>query len=386
MASPLLETLTPEIQAQIMRNIDSVQTLISLLRASPRLYQVFRTRRDYFLTQLAFRQFHPDIHDDVWRLAKALQLPQPATIEDVHMKINNFMFMDNDYEQPSPPVPAATIIALCKIGRTIGWFVEHYRQSSLKLLTDLGTHMDLQQDTEKLQSDLFVVEKGRLQRAFVLFQTFCCLFGTPKRDKEDKENREYYRQASRYLRIYEPEDVEELACIRDYLVRHLWGIFEAIEEQAMQAGPEDAIHKLANECRPCWFSNNAKTSHLSYIDHIMSLGLPFLREVLESDGLKRAELVMSNSYPRQYFISYAVSDMAEKSMYDIPLDYDAGNYEGEGDYIGDEVDTLSQGLLWANHGKIPSDFGRWPLKGLRDWGYIFWHKSRLQASGVLDQK
>ncbi|KAL8922126.1 MAG: hypothetical protein Q9172_003700 [Xanthocarpia lactea] len=380
MTSPSLETLTPEVQAQIMRNIASVPTFISLLRASPRFYQVFRDRRNYLLTQLAFNQFHPDIHDDVWTLAKALQFPQPATIDDIYQQIRQFKLVDDDYRHAS--IPAATIVPLCRIGPTIAWFVEHYRQSSLEVLANLGTQMGLQQDTQTLQSDLFMAERGRLQRAFCRFQTFCCLFAAPQ---GQECNHEYSHQARHYLCIYTLDEVEELVCIRDYLVRHLWGIFEAMEEQAMQAGAEDAIHKLANACRPWnWFSREAKRYHPSYMDHLMSLGLLFLYELLQSDGLKRAEIVMTNSSPRENFISDAVFNDLDKFYHTD--EYDNGFYNGEGEYIGDEVDSLSQGLLWAHDYKIPTDFARASFKGHRDWGYVFWHKDRLQAAGVLAQK
>ncbi|KAL8787531.1 MAG: hypothetical protein Q9213_002189 [Squamulea squamosa] len=216
MTSPSLETLTPEIQAQILRNIDSVPAFFSLLRASPRLYQVFRDRKEYLLTQLAFNQFHPEIVEDVWTMAKALQIPQPATKSHIHDIISDFMLVDEDHQQHS--IPTSTTAPLCKIGMTIAWFVEDYRRSSLQLLADLGTHMDIQQDTSVLQSDLSVTEKGRIQRALCRFVTFCCLFATPEGDGDE---RAHYRQNRRYLLLYTPDDVEEIACIRDYLFRRL---------------------------------------------------------------------------------------------------------------------------------------------------------------------
>ena len=382
MPSFTLETLTPEIQALVMRNIDTVRSLKSLLHASPRLFQVFRTRREYLLTQVAFNQFHPDVIEDVWTLTKALQIPRSAPLADIHDFVNDLSLVDNNYEQHS--MPPSTIIPLCKVGTTIAWFIEDYKRSSLELLTDLGKYMDLQQDTETLESDLSIVEKGRLQRAFCRFETCCRLYTVAEGEDATYQ---HFCQARRYLRTLLADDVEEIACIRDYLVRRLWGVFEAMEDRAVQEDPGSTIRKLGNVCQPHdWFSRMGKLGHRDYMEYILSQGLGFLREVLESDGLKRAEIVISHSTRRTNCISKALSDEGDKSSYEISVDYDAGSYDGEGDYIGDGLDNLSQGLVWANDHKVPSDWGRWPLKGLRDWGYMFWGGRRLQASGVLDQE
>ncbi|KAI4266898.1 MAG: hypothetical protein L6R38_008489 [Xanthoria sp. 2 TBL-2021] len=382
MSTPALETLTPEVQAQIMRNIGSVPAFISLLRASPRFYQVFRNRKEYLLTQLAFNQFHPGIIDDVWTLAKAFQIPQPVPTGDIGNFISKLALVDHEHQQHS--IPTSIIAPLCKIGPTIAWFAEDYRDSSLRLLTEVGTHMEIKQDYDILHSEYSITENGRVQRALCRFETFCHLFFVPEGNEVVLD---YYIEARRYLLEYLADDVEEIACIRDYLVRRLWGVFEAMEERALHGDPDSAIRKLGKACQPVdWFSGSAKLKHSGYMEYIMSKGLRFIREVLESDGLKGAELVMNHSFCREFFISHALSDEADKSLDEISLDYNAGTYDGEGDYVGDDLDALSQGLLWANHGRIPSDWGRWPLKGLRDWGYVFWDKRRLEASGVLDME
>ncbi|KAL8810973.1 MAG: hypothetical protein Q9200_002163 [Gallowayella weberi] len=251
---------------------------------------------------------------------------------------------------------------LCKLGTTTSWFVEDYRRCSMELLVDLGNLMDLPQDSQTLGS-------------------------TPvDEDNQSGRDRDYFRQARRYLRAnLLPDDVEELACIRDYLVRRLWGVLQAIEEHAVRTTSEDPIRKLGHERKPHdWFSNLAKLNQEEYIEYLISLGLGFLRDVLESEDLRRAELVISNSVARYNYISHAVDDDSEKTCDYISYEYDDGSFDGEGEYGVEALDYFSSGLLWANYNKIPSDYGRGPLKGLRDWGYVFWGKARLQASGVLD--
>ncbi|KAL8726880.1 MAG: hypothetical protein Q9166_006432 [cf. Caloplaca sp. 2 TL-2023] len=383
-----LDILLPEIQAQIMRNIDSVQNLISLLHASPRFYQVFRSRREYLLTQLAFNQFQPEIINTVWNLAKALQLPRPATRDRVHEHINKnfgtYRPVDNDFQQPS--ISSAVTIPLCKIGRTIAWFVEDYRQSSLKLLTDLGTHMELRQNEEILHSHLSPVELGRLQRAFCRFETFCSLFVAAKNDEDRFAHGS--QVVSFLMEPFTADEVEEIACIRDYLIRRLWTAFEALENNALQGDNSDAIRKLGRECTPDFFGSSAKYHHLDFMEYLLSQGLPFLRTILESEGLQRAELIISNAVERHHFLTDALKGFRQLPPSMESNDYFDGKYEEdcEADFEEDDVYSYTKGLLWAHNNKIPADYARRPLKGFRDWGYVFWDSWRLQASGILEKK
>ncbi|KAL8838570.1 MAG: hypothetical protein Q9205_001845 [Flavoplaca limonia] len=380
MSSPTLETLTPEVQVQIMRNIGSIPALFSLLRASPRYYQVFRNQREYLLTQVAFNQFHPGIIEDVWNMAKVFQIPQPVPIDDAGNFISYKTLLDNDHQQHS--MRTSVTAPLCKIGPTISWFAEDYRQSSIQLLADLGTQMEIKQDSDILHSEYSIIEKGRVQRALCRFETFCHLFFVPEGEEVDID---YRIEARRYMLSYLADDVEEIACIRDYLVRRLWDVFESIEERAMQEDPNSTLRRLGKASRRYdWFNGYAKLYHADYMEYILSKGLRFIREVLEADGLRQAELIITQSFGRDFFISHALSDESGKDSHYISLDYNSGTYDGEGDYIGDDLDALTQGSLWAHHERIPADWGRWPLKGLRDWGYVFWDKRRLEASGLLN--
>ncbi|KAL8896050.1 MAG: hypothetical protein Q9192_003292 [Flavoplaca navasiana] len=372
-----------------MSCVDSVPALFSLLRASPRFYQVFRSRREYHITQLAFNHFHPRISSDVMALVSALHLPQPVLRRHVHEYISKRDRDQLEKEQPSMDLPTTT--SLCKIGARIAWFVDDYHTDSLRILDKLGSDMDLDQDPQTLHAQLSTTERGRLQRAFCRFETFCCLFVLPSETKDFKQLSTCDNQARWFLDELTADEVEEIACIRDYMVRRLWGTFEAIEEDAMEGELSDKIREHGAQPRgPDWFSYVAKTHHLSYMEYLMSQGLTFLQKIFTSDGLKRAELVIDNSFERTYFLTEALEPRFG-SLMSLGFDEDEEEYEGEyedGDeeFELDDVDRVTQGLLWAHKNKVPKDWARWPLKGLRDWGYLFWDSSRLSAAGILDQE
>ncbi|KAL8659434.1 MAG: hypothetical protein Q9202_007139, partial [Teloschistes flavicans] len=378
-----LEGLSPELQIQIMRQCDSFSDLHSLLRASPHLYQVFRHQKELILSHQVYKPFHPDIIDDAWILAKAAQIPQPP------QKHRAWEFLNTPRHENAlvkNQMPARMILPLSKLAATIQWFIQDYKTHSISYLAHFVTPLDLQQDEELLYSDLSEVEFGRIQRAFCRFETFRFLFMDSKNEEKRVACSAY---AYQYLEVYCPDEVEEIACIRDYMIRRLWGVFDSLEIDAFNEPLDGPIRQIGHafDGHYDWFTSPMKPLHLSFIEYMLSLGLPFLREVLQSDGLKRAELVISNSISRKHYITEALSNRQfDDDRHGVLLDFDGGLYdEKEGEFWGDSLDVVSQGLLWANRNRFPKDRARPQLKGLRDWGYIFWDKWRLEASGVLDK-
>ena len=233
-------------------------------------------------------------------------------------------------------------------------------------------------------SNLSTVEHGRIQRVLVRFENFRYLFADEKNVPVDHVVVSQYQH--RFMRQLAPDEAEEVACIRDYIVRRLWEAFEDIEDDTLQeSGSDGQLRRLAQTCQPLdWFSRRAKVRYEGYIEFLMSCGLPFLRRVFEAKGLDRAELVILKSYQRIYYISTACQ--SRRSYKPSHSDFDNGSYNGEGEYGREGLDALSQGLLWANRERVPTEWGRPQLKGLRDWGYVFWTRDRLEASGILDKE
>lgn len=55
-----LELLSPELQRRILSLLDSFESLYAIIRASPRLHQVFRLNQKTILSTVTFRQFDPE--------------------------------------------------------------------------------------------------------------------------------------------------------------------------------------------------------------------------------------------------------------------------------------------------------------------------------------
>ena len=74
-----LDVLSPELQYQILAQADSLTTLYALIRASPRLYQIFRLSKEAILSTVALFQFHPAVQPEALAIARLYQLRHHPT-------------------------------------------------------------------------------------------------------------------------------------------------------------------------------------------------------------------------------------------------------------------------------------------------------------------
>ena len=112
----------------------------------------------------------------------------------------------------------------------------------------------------------------------------------------------------------------------------------------------------------------------------MSFGLTFLKEVFTADRTRRARLVLANSTSRGGFLTDTLSYVYNDEPFDLrpsPVHF-LSSYH-------DTLTDASIGWHWVmlHEGRIAP--GNYSIKGLRDWGYVFWDKERITASGVLKE-
>ncbi|KAL9582740.1 MAG: hypothetical protein Q9212_003123 [Teloschistes hypoglaucus] len=391
MEAPTLESLLPELQIGIMRGFCCFRDLYSLIRASPRFYQAFCTQRELLLSHIVLKAFHPDIRYATWLLANAAQLPSCPSLEQIQDFLNRFFSIwiarkDECSNLTRMPIPLA--LSLHKLGPLLRWFVQDYKEHTLDVLADVGNHFELGHDFSLLHSDLSHVEYGRIQRAFCHFEVFRYLYSAPKNAEIDID---YLSLMTRYLSKLFVDEVEEIGCIRDYMIRRLCGVFEKIEADALkehEEQPNGPIQKLGRGSPMFdWFSYAGKSMHITSTEYIMSLGLPFLQGILQSDGLKRASHVISNTSSRRLYLTDAVCGLSrygwKTDNFDDEWEY---YYDGTACFLGEYFDAFPKGYLWANRGRVPRKYDRPCMSGFRTWGYLFWSDDRLQASGVLSKE
>lgn len=371
-----LELLQPETQTLIMCHISCAKTLYSLLRASPRFYQVFISRREYHLTQLAIGNCPAPAN--AWDAIKASRLPKSALSrhEDVEHFVRTFT---KDHDYTASVLSLEISIPMIKVRMCVEWFVADFAKDALSNLVSLGELESLTQNLDKMHRELSTIESGRIARAFFRFETFRHLFSPLC--SVDRVRIIDSQLAVAFLYVYELDEIEELVCIRDYIIRRLWSIFDRIEddfarERSLQPRSEAAQVSSDDD----WFGVDGKEQHEYYMENLISLGLPFLQEVLTADRARSTELVLSNSVAISDHLTDAIEKIADNYIESIESDRD--NAEDMRNYNEDLTDC-SYGWHWGKDLTLNIVPGNSRRKGCRDWGYVFWEKSRLKAADVL---
>ena len=283
------EQLQPETQTVIMCHISSPSTLYSLLRASPRFYQVFISRREFHLTQLAISHSHAPAN--AWDTFKASMIPKPPSREAVETFVRTFT-EDDGYM--APVLSLEISVPMIKLGASVEWFIADFTRETLANLVALGKLKSLKQDLDRMHRKISMIETERIARAFFRLETFRHLF--PPRSTTDGTRMTASQLAVDFLNTYELDEIEEIVCVRDYLIRKLWVIFDRIEDDFVGGDPPLPRSEAAQASSDDgWFGEKGKTQHQYYMENMISLGLPFLQEVLTADRARSTELVLSNS-------------------------------------------------------------------------------------------
>lgn len=410
-----LDLLLPEIQLQILLHLESFDTLKATILASPRMYQVFRLNKKTTLSTVAHRIFNPVATQAALAIERLHEIEEPPFSKDTVLKYFDITLdrVDDSFNLVLP-LPVSTKLA--KLDEIVRFFSDDYAQNTLPVLAELKSLepsailAKYRQDHPATKADLSKSELIRLRRGFYQFETYRQLFAQCSSDFDHKLRRcsldpalTAYEQAQLLFSDTPAYQASEVACVRDYLHRRLWGVLEHVEDEAVQSlkrgcpNPKDRKEALdwdwANGGRyqgladdQHLFSNSGKYNRVDHIEYLLSLGLPYIRRILESVGHERQDLLLHtvsrcNAQCQTVFITEALG-----------LDYHFSNDELYGWYDRDLFSCLDEktkldlppGWLWAHRDGYYQGLVDMDSKGLRDWGYVFWDHERLQKAGILD--
>ena len=406
-----LDLLSPELQLQILLAAGTPDDLHVLIQASPRLYQVFLLNKDTVLSAVARRQFHPAVISDAILFAKISQLQQPLS-RDITTEVCESYRREPDESQESTTT-LSTSVALCKLASNVRFFIDDYARNALSMMEGLGRSQDVDVLPEYRPEDtafhpkLSSSETGRLQRAFCRFETYRYLFArcSSELDHDLRECSSTHsllpeEQASMFLEKFPDFQITEINCIRDYLYRRLRVICSQLEDEAVNTLPPETFLfdqegdvESAEWSSGVWlFTNNGKAYQKEHLEHLMSLGLPYIRRIFESIGEERKRLFIRHIPGRitrhleTEFITRAIEhlglnpargDLSLLAKTDPPFVYD---------FNADVELNIPDAWQWAHPRAPPLSLKDGAMKGLRDWGYVFWDFDRLRDSRILERR
>jgi hypothetical protein len=409
-----LENLGPELQRAIMLEVTSPSQLFNLIKSSPRLFHVFLLNKAFILSTIARRQFHPAV------LSEALTLVNLLQSEQLRSRETAMQFCTDSSELRDSQTtfdPASEAVALCKLASNLKFFIEDYTRNTLPIMEWLGKapnqvhgqYLTPEYWPEKpvLYSDLSMTEIGRLQRAFCRFEIYRKLFARclPELDHDSQECARraavsFGEQASLYLGKFPDYQVAEINCIRDYLVRRLRGVCTQVEDEiAKTLSPETLVFDEDSDAETDqWdsglflFTEDGKARQRDHFEHLISLGLLYIRQIFESTGEERRTLFIrdNRSYLIQHLLARDFLTRALESLGRNPAWVDFRS-SGETEWPcsletipATELD-IPAAWSWAHTFGPPIELSDIYCKGLRDWGYVFWDHDRIRNSGILQQ-
>ena len=404
-----LEMLAPELQLKVLLNADTPEDLHALIQASPRLFHIFLLNKNIILAAVARRQFHPAVILDALFFAKIAQLEQPLPRDTVLDLCRTY---PGDLHEGTV-LPIQLSVALCKLARNVKFFIEDYTRNTLPLMEDLGRSLAVDVLTEYRPenpvsySQLSESETGRLQRAFCRFEIYRYLFARCSPELDHSVRNCLYspslgpeEQASLFLRKCPDFQVAELNCVRDYLYRRLRGIFSQLEDEAVNTlppetldfGEEGDVESDEWDSGVWLFCKSGKAYQNQHLEHLLSLGLSYIRRIFQSTGEERRNLFIRhiNIAVINHIESDFITSALEVSGFnpvakDVPLLPETDPpfvYETNADVELDIPDAWQ----WAYSRAPPSVLSDFLDKGLRDWGFVFWDLGRLRESGVLERR
>ena len=412
-----LEALSPELQQRILCQLGDLHTLSTLIRASPRFYQVFRLNKDTTLSTIVLSLFHPVVRPEAIAVAKLAQLRLQSHGSTRSQRDTALSFCDSFPRQihlwSNSTALGSISTHLCKLAGAVEFFIADYTRNTLPILDQLGKSQDFAilseypPNSHDLHPQASPTEIGRLQRAFCRIELYRLLFSRCSLDVADSVHK-YRRdplltateQAKIFLESLPPFQITEIACIRDYLFRRLRGICDNLEDEAVQTLPFEAMnfgrfHETAMETARCKspfyiFTTEAQHEQEQHLEHLISLGLSYIRQIIQSTGDKQRDLFLH--FVRPSVVFHLDTDFLSKALRSLGPNPNAIRHYNAFEDIEKEFTPACdengyseppQGWLWGHFHLQPYMLWNGRHKGLRDWGYVFWDLKRLQDSGIL---
>ncbi|KAI1371051.1 hypothetical protein F4677DRAFT_436620 [Hypoxylon crocopeplum] len=214
-------------------------------------------------------------------------------------------------------------------------------------------------------------ERCRIERALFRFELYCNLF----RESMGVQPSIYGEQKQLFFANFAPWENEQLGCIHDFLVRAVSPAFNDIAE-----------HDVAWGVFQVEYSNRVDSP---FIQEVLSLGLEKLHQIVNAETYEeRWRLLNSRECPNAT-VSFLHDGLQGANERNDNIFLDDMTPE-------DEVVHIKQ-PFFADQDSGPADVWRWAhqeeswanwvyqenRRGLRQWGYVMWDRSRLNAVGIF---
>ncbi|ERF70789.1 hypothetical protein EPUS_08347 [Endocarpon pusillum Z07020] len=377
-----------------------MKTLFALLRASPRYLQVYRTSKQTVLSHITWNQITPVV---VPIALAALQQQEHRATQNNHGTLCETLenarqtTMRKSYE-----IPLETSRMLLQFHENVEFFISDFVVSRLPIIENYlypeTSHLSTKASwygaaSPKIGRALSQTEYSRLARAFYHLELYGSLFSRLDAEEDDTSVSE---QSCDFLQSLKDWELEELLCVRDYLIERLTEYLNQVEDDFMQGFLEDEPHIIETAGPDSrwnnvdWFFSDDAHGQFQegWLQGCLSRGLEEIRAILTADTSEAR------------FDALGSTDLAPnpfgRALEALPTKLSpwrtccSGNDCKNAKYI-DDAEKHNAAWSWAikgrRHPRSFPDYANNPsYTGLRRWGYMIWDYERLESLGILSQE
>ncbi|KAE9378344.1 hypothetical protein N431DRAFT_461872 [Stipitochalara longipes BDJ] len=403
-----IEALPLELRLHILSAIPNLQSLKYLLRASPAYYRAFQGSKRKILKSVIERELKPSLLVEAKAVCKAKRVGRDekwmASVGDVLREwrderkvVAEKKTMGNGMEGGGTEVEVDEddVIEIVNLYLLVQRLTGEFCADALRPVSDGLTKREGK--GREWDREISELERCRIQRAMFRFETFVALFGEkkfrpsyrPERFREQEMADLYF--GSEGMKAWE---VEELACVRDWMYRVYGSVLEETRELVWEMDVESERDELRCFMEEGWkMEERAKRQVMKRDEYwerdqrevLLMLGLPFLAKIMEARSAQRKfELLKEH-----LIISYMdAPDFLTKALEAEPGPSRAGHGHGHRrariEFEGD-IET-GPNMAWVQSKGIKNreDQERWfedEAERWREWGYCLWDEERLKEWG-----
>jgi len=402
-----LEGMVADILFVMLANAPSVKTLWRLIRASSRMYSVFRSHRELILATVIHREIGPKILCDAQAALDSSRFSTRGLLKDEAITwIAKYQAEMNKKCLLSAISWESDSLPLCIIHRDVKFFADLFVRERLPILNrglEKGNSVSIN-DQECYLEELPTTEKTRLYRGIYRYAIYGNLY-YHQQNRPRKQTllvAQAQDQSHSFLRLFPAWQVEELSCINDFIedkILRKWKEAEDYVYETLKADPpswdlERDRHQSRWDCD--FFSHFHKVRKFKHIQKYMAtMSLSDLREFLTAKDEGLIHILKKNGLNYSHdFLTEALDEEPYHPIWETP---EYQEYEGalasemKVRFEGDATSRPNEAWLWAHeyrpcelYVQSTPDFAIG--EGLRRFGYVFWDSRRLQDLGLLQKE
>ncbi|KAJ5856421.1 uncharacterized protein N7529_010365 [Penicillium soppii] len=406
-----LDALSTEILLTIFEYLSPLD-LYCAIRASRAIYRTFIAYKHHLLHHTLREAIHPACRADTYTALDAQNIPRlirsGETIAKVKLECFSVFSSDRSRRRQNHDefkLDDTKLDTLFSLHVTIERLIDSYCLWATGNLSSREKPALLQTTFTHQRTNLSFTERGRLQRAFYrceLYTRFQHVLS--KLDKGAALN--FSQIILSFVSQFTLYEFEELVSVQQFLAQYIRSLCKKVEDDLfshIQSNSVDVgiaqgiplddakkpqnVSKLLDDCGLSFFTKSYRELYLSgHVKLLISCGLPYILSLglMKPQKLKQAILKLDMDSPES-----TATDFFSQGGLDIDsCGEEQKNILLRGKLVNithDRIDGPNLGWVWGSSFQDSIKPDTPAMFDLRDRGYVFWDKERLEKSGLVSE-